>query len=109
MYAKPDAQMRADQDPWFYDGSKLALRGPERDFTRPFVAVLGGSETFGKHVALPYPALLERRIGMPVANLGVMHAGVSLFSKERWLLDIASQAELTVIQVMGAQNMSNRL
>lgn len=92
-----------------YDGSRLALRGPERSFDDPFVAVLGGSETFGKDVQHPFPALLEDWVGQPVINLGVMHAGVSLFSEERWLLDIASRARLTVMQVMGAQNMSNRL
>ncbi|MEQ9055876.1 MAG: DUF6473 family protein [Roseovarius confluentis] len=109
MYAKSDAQSRDNHDLWHVDGSRLALRGPERDLNKPFIAVLGGSETFGKFVDRPYPALLEDRIGRPVVNLGVMHAGASLFSKERWLLDIASGADLTIVQVMGAQNMSNRL
>jgi hypothetical protein len=104
-----DGPVRGTPGLWRHDGSKLVLRGPKQDFAQPFVAVLGGSETFGKHVGQPYPALLGDRIGMPVANLGVMHAGVSLFSKERWLLEIASRARLTVLQVMGAQNMSNRL
>ena len=48
-------------------------------------------------------------MGTPVANLGVFQAGLSLFSEERWLLDAASGAQLTVLQVLGAQNMSNRL
>ena len=101
--------MRAEKDIWHFDGSKLAFRGPRCDFSRPFVAVLGGSETFGRHVARPFSSRLAKRLGMQVANLGVMHAGVSLNSKERWLLDIASRAEVTVIQILGAQNMSNRL
>lgn len=109
MSAHAKAQVCAKDDLWFYGGSKLALRGPVPEFDQPFAAILGGSETFGKFVDLPYPALLQDRIGMPVANLGVMHAGVSLFSKERWLLEIASKAEVTVLQVLGAQNMSNRL
>ena len=109
MYAKPDALWRGEHDLWGVEGSKLAMRGPARDLGHPFVAVLGGSETYGKGVARPYPALLEERIGVPVVNLGVMHAGASLFTKERWLLDVASDARLTVIQILGAQNMSNRL
>lgn len=109
IYAGSDTGMSSKQDLWHYDESKLAFRGPKCDFTRPFVAVLGGSETFGRQVARPYPALLADGIGLPVANLGVRHAGVSLFSKERWILDIASEAEVTVIQILGAQNMSNRL
>lgn len=109
MYARLDALWRGEDDLWGVEGSKLALRGPARDLGQPFVAVLGGSETFGKGVARPYPALLEDRIGMPVVNLGVMHAGASLFTKERWLLDVAADARLTVIQILGAQNMTNRL
>lgn len=109
MFVGSDPNLRASGDLWRYDGSKLAFRGPGCDFSRPFVAVLGGTETYAQRVARPYPALLAQGIGMQVANLGVMHAGVSLFGKERWILDIASQAEVTVIQVMGAQNMSNRL
>lgn len=109
MYAKPEALWRSEDDLWGVEGSKLAMRGPARDLGHPFVAVLGGSETFGKGVARPYPSLLEEMIGMPVVNLGVMHAGASLFTKERWLLDVAGNARLTVIQILGAQNMSNRL
>lgn len=90
-------------------GSRLQVRGPLPDFDSPFVAVLGGNEVFGKYVALPFPELLADHIGFPVANLGVAHAGLSLFSEEQGLLDLASRAEVTVLQVLGAQNMSNRL
>jgi hypothetical protein len=44
-----------------------------------------------------------------VANFGVPQAGLSLFSEEPWLMDAASRADVTVLQVLGAQNMSNRL
>ena len=90
-------------------GSRLRFRGPMPDAGDTFAAVLGGSETFGKYVSQPYPALLSDWLGIEVANLGVAHAGLSLFSEERVLLDIASQAEVTVFQMLGAQNMSNRL
>ena len=92
-----------------YRGSRLSFRGPAVAVEHPYVAVLGGTETFGKYIQSPYPALLERRLGLPVANFGVAQAGLSLFSEEPWLLDACSRAEATVIQVMGAQNMSNRL
>ncbi len=90
-------------------GSRLRVRGPLPDRDAPFIAVLGGSETFGKYVRNPYPSLLSEWVGLPVANLGVPQAGLSLFSEEPVLLDYASDAEVTVIQVLGAQNMSNRL
>lgn len=90
-------------------GSRLRFRGPLPSQASPYVAVLGGSETFGKYVRDPFPALLSEWVGLPVANLGVPQAGLSLFSEEHVLLDYASDAEVTVLQVLGAQNMSNRL
>lgn len=92
-----------------FEGSKLRFRGPKPDLDIPFVAVLGGSESFGKYVSEPYPAMLGAWLDMPVMNFGVTQAGLSLFSEEHWLLDMASKAEFTVLQVLGAQNMSNRL
>ena len=115
MRAAFDMKSDEDRDPSLdyrlrtVPGSRLRVRGPLPDFEEPFIAVLGGNETFGKYVATPFPALLAERIGVPVANLGVAQAGLSLFSEEQVLLDLASRAELTVLQVLGAQNMSNRL
>lgn len=79
------------------------------DTDAPFVAMLGGTETFGKYVCTPYPALVAEWTGLPVMNLGVAQAGLSLLSDDPWLVDTASRAEVTVLQVLGAQNMSNRL
>lgn len=109
MYGETDALRRDSDDLWRHDGSRIAVRGPDSELRHPYLAVLGGSETFGRGVEQPYPELLARRLDMPVMNLGVMHAGASLFSNEPWLLDMASRARLTVLQVTGAQNMSNRL
>ena len=92
-----------------FEGTKLVFRGPAPDLEESFVAVLGGSEAYGKYVQDPFPSLLGEWVGVPVLNLGVQHAGLSLFSQERWLLETASRAQLTVLQVLGAQNMSNRL
>ena len=90
-------------------GTRLRLRGPVPDTYKPFVAMLGGAETFGKYAAAPFPALVSDWTGVPVANLGVCHAGLSLFVEEPFLLDTAARADLTVIQVPGAQTVSNRL
>ncbi|MEO1538405.1 MAG: DUF6473 family protein [Pseudomonadota bacterium] len=90
-------------------GSRLQLRGPLPTIDKRFIAVLGGSETFGRYVRDPFPTLLSDWVDVPVANLGVPYAGLSLFSDEKILLDISSRAEVTVLQILGAQNMSNRL
>lgn len=104
---EPDRQL--DYQLCTVPGSRLKFRGPLPNFAKPFVAVLGGNETFGKYVADPFPDLLSGCCGLPVANLGIPQAGLTLFSEERLLLDLASDAEVTVLQVLGAQNMSNRL
>ena len=104
-----DANRRLDYQLCEFEGTRLSFRGPAPDFDQPYVAVLGGNETYGKYVQNPFPDLLGDWIETPVMNLGVQQAGLSLFAEERWLLDIASKAEVTVLQVLGAQNMSNRL
>jgi len=92
-----------------FDGTRLKFRGPVPDLSKPFIAVLGGNDAYGKYVEYPFPALLQDWLETPVMNLGVQQAGLSLFAEERCLIDLASRAELTVLQVLGAQNMSNRL
>ena len=91
-----------------YDGSPMVFRGPLRSLKGDYVAVIGGSETFGKFVPRPFTDLVEARLNLPVVNLGVMQAGPQFFLEDRGVTDIASGARLTVLQIMGAQNMSNR-
>lgn len=97
-----------DYYPCRYGKSRLLFRGPRRDLATSYVAVLGGTETYGKFVAEPYPALVESSLGMKVVNLGCMNAGPDVFVRDPALIDIASAARVTVVQISGAQNMSNR-
>lgn len=97
-----------DYFPCRYGQSKLLFRGPRRKLDGPYTAVLGGTETYGKFVAEPYPALLEQALGLPVVNFGYMNAGADVFVGEPVIVDACSKARVTVIQLMGAQNMSNR-
>ncbi|OYX44973.1 MAG: hypothetical protein B7Z02_02745 [Rhodobacterales bacterium 32-67-9] len=97
-----------DYFPCRYGQSKLLFRGPRRKLEGAYAAVLGGTETYGKFVAEPYPALLERTLGLPVVNFGYMNAGADVFVGEPVIVDACSKSRVTVIQLMGAQNMSNR-
>ena len=45
-----------DYKPWGFKGTKLQFRGPSVDLDAPFVAVLGGTETYGKYVETPFPS-----------------------------------------------------
>ena len=82
--------------------------GPKRKLTAPYVAMIGGTETYGKFLETPFPSLTESVLDYPVVNLGTVNAGIDVFTNDRAVLDICSNATATVIQVGGAQNMSNR-
>lgn len=97
-----------DYLPCRYGTSKLVFRGPRRDLTKPFVAFVGSTETYGKFIAAPYPSLVERSLELPCVNFGLMNAGIDAFVHDPFVVETASQADVTVVQVMGAQNMTNR-
>jgi len=97
-----------DYFPCRYGTSKLLFRGPRRKLEGDYVAVIGGTETYGKFVEKPFPALVEDGLDMPVVNFGYVNAGLDVFLQEPVVLDACAGAKVTVIQLIGAQNMSNR-
>ncbi len=101
-------QTGLDYFPCRYGTSKQLFRGPRRRIEGDFIAFLGGTETYGKFIETPYPALIEHGTGIRSVNLGCMNAGVDVYCHDKSLLDICTKARVTVIQAMGAQNMSNR-
>ena len=68
-YQSP-ATTAIDYFPCQYGNSKLIFRGPKRRIQGDFVAYLGGIETFGKFLEMPYPMLTEVETGMRSVNLG---------------------------------------
>lgn len=107
MMTIPAGVRALDYFPCRYGASKALFRGPARDLTQPYVAVLGGSPTFGKYVQRPYPALVEAALGCPVVNLGGLNAGPDFYLTDPAALDIAARAEVAVVQVTGAEALSN--
>lgn len=91
-----------------YPGSKLTFRGPAKNLRRDFIACLGGTETFGRFVTHPFPQLLENNLGVPCVNLGWPNAGVDVLLNDAGLLDVAQRAQLVVLQVPSAVNMTNK-
>ncbi|PZX58635.1 DUF6473 family protein [Cereibacter changlensis] len=96
-----------DYFPCRYGKSKLLFRGPRRDLDGRFCAVLGGTETYGKFLPRPYPALVEAGIGLRMVNLGCVSAGVDVYLQDQALLDLAGQAHVVLVQVLGAANLTN--
>lgn len=94
--------------PCRYGKSRVLFRGPKQPLSGPFCAFLGGSETYGKYVEAPFPALIEAATGQSMVNMGVVNAGLGVFSGDDAILNVTDQAAVTVVQVLGAQNLSNR-
>lgn len=107
MMTIPAGARALDYFPCRYGASKALFRGPARDLTQPYVAVLGGSSTFGKYVERPYPALVEQVLGQPVANLAGLNAGVDFHLTDAAAMQIAARAKVAVVQVTGAEGLSN--
>lgn len=98
-----------DYFPCRYGQSRLVFRGPWRAARTPYAVALGGEETYGRFIADPWPARLEAAGGRMVLNMGVPHAGPDAWLNEPDLLRLAAGAELRILQVPGAVNLSNPL
>lgn len=90
-----------------YDGSRLAFRGPARRLDGRYVAALGGAETFGKGVSRPWPALLEAAAELDVVNFGAVGAGPDAVLQDDTLIAACRSAQAVVLQLPGAQALSN--
>ena len=97
-----------DYLPCRYGTSKLLFRGPRRRLERDYVAFIGGTETYGKFIEHPFPDLIEQATGLTCVNLGYPNAGVDVFAHDPFVPEAVAAARVTVVQVLGAQNMSNR-
>lgn len=97
-----------DYLPCRYGTSKLTFRGPRTGLDRPYVAALGGTETYGRFVPEPYPALVERSLGRAVVNFGLVNAGLDVFLGDPTVMNIARGASARVVQIVGAHNLTNR-
>lgn len=71
-------------------------------FSGSYVAMLGGTQTFGKYVSAPYPALVEREMGQQVVNLGGLSARPDFYLEDQAALRVAAEARLAVVQIPGA-------
>lgn len=91
-----------------YGRSRLLFRGPRRRLDGDYALFLGGTDTYGRFIAKPFPALIEGATGLKCVNFGWQNAGVDAFLNDATVMEIANQSRVTVVQVMGAQNMSNR-
>ena len=97
-----------DYAPCRYGTSRTLFRGPAKSLEGDYIAVLGGTEAYGRFVETPFPDLVEQQLGRTTVNFGCINAGLDVFIYDPVVMRACSQAALTVVQVVGAQNMSNR-
>lgn len=101
-------QAGLDYLPCSYEGSRLRFRGPRKRLDQEFIACLGGTETYGRFLETPFPALITEKAGFETLNLGVVNAGPEAYLNEPPIIDLANRAEAVVLEITGAQNCSNR-
>ncbi len=106
-YAFP-GECALDYLPCHYGDSQLLFRGPRRSLERPYIAFIGGTETYGKYIDIPFPDLVEDDFGYGAVNLSVVNAGIDVYLNSPEILDLAEAAEAVVVQIIGAQNLSNQ-
>ena len=98
-----------DYFPCHYGSSRLTFRGPRRDLSGEYLAMLGGTETYGRFVDRALCGTCGRGdLGIPVANLGCQNAGPDVYLADRPALEVAGAAHLAVLQLTGVTNMTNR-
>ncbi|CTQ50075.1 DUF6473 family protein [Jannaschia donghaensis] len=97
-----------DYYPCYYGGSRIPFRGPAVPLDGAYTVVIGGCEVYGRYVEDPFTDQLAELTGRRVVNLGVRNAGLDVFSFDDRLLRVLSRAEVAIVQLTGAHNISNR-
>lgn len=92
-----------------YGQSRQVFRGPKRRLRESYCVMMGGSDTYGRFIERPFPQLVEEQIGQQVVNLGSVNAGIDAYARDPAILNVCAGAKASVLQITGAQNMSNRL
>jgi hypothetical protein len=94
--------------PCRYGMSRIFFRGPRRRLDRPYIAFIGGTETYGKFLDEPLPALAEKELRQTCVNFGCVNGGIDAFVNDPTIMAACHDADATVVQIMGANHLSNR-
>ena len=102
---EPDGLVAA---PCRYGASRIPFRGPAKQLNQPYLACIGGNDTYGKYIPTPFPDMIEKALGQTCVNLGCMNGGIDAFADDPAILRLCRGASWTIVQVMGANQLSNR-
>ena len=92
-----------------YGASRVMFRGPKRRLNASYIADIGSGQAYGKYGEVLFVDALEAQIGEPVVNLGVMQAGLTPPADNPDILRVTSNPRMTLVQILGAQSMPNRV
>jgi hypothetical protein len=92
---------------WRHGASRLVFRGPRMRFDGAFNLALGDAATFGRFIERPWPGQVDAATGVPMANLGAVHAGVEALTLDPEIAGLMGRAQAVVIQITGAHLVSN--
>ena len=91
-----------------YGFSQLAFRDPQPVPDGPYVAFVGGTEIFGRFLPRTLPQKVEALIGVPALNFGIVNSGIGAQLGCSAVMTACHDAAVTVLDLTGAQNLSNR-
>lgn len=91
-------------------GTNLWFRGPAPSLVPGgYFTCIGAAQTFGCFCLEPYPALLEKRLGISALNLGYGGAGPEFFLRHPQLIEHINRGKFVIIQVMSGRSQSNSM
>ena len=108
LYQQLDAPMFDYSLATLADVPEHALRGPLPNLNEPYVAFVGGAQTFARFVAEPFANLVAKHLGLGCLNLGLGGAGPRWPADAR-VLPILQRAKLVVVQCFAGRSASNSL
>lgn len=94
--------------PCRYGNSRMLFRGPRKRLDVPYLAFVGGTETYGKFIEKPFATLVEKAMRQTCVNFGCVNGGIDAFVNDPTIMGICREADMTVVQIMGANFLSNR-
>lgn len=97
-----------DYFPAEYGTGRCLFRGPQRPITEQSIVAVGGTQTFGKFIAEPWPERLERSLGRPVVNVGSVNGGVDMYLNAAGLAQRIGVAQAVVVELFGTAHLTNR-
>lgn len=82
----------------------IVFRGRvDSDLRSHYVACIGSATTFGRFVPEPFPAQLEKFLGIPVLNLGIGGARPESYLSSEGVLRILRGASVIIMEAMSAR------